>query len=139
MFRLIYVTLILTALISANAFVPSRARRFASKSVTIRMSDEESPAEAAAQPTEVTSPEIISLRKKIANTNALIAQVKEDRKKEEEDLAKLDAEFGGEIARIKKEFARIKERAVEEAAEASYKAKADALKEVLPITDNYFR
>ena len=33
----------------------------------------------------------------------------------------------------------MKERAIEESLEASNKAKSDALKEILPITDNYFR
>jgi hypothetical protein len=33
----------------------------------------------------------------------------------------------------------MKERSIEEAVDASNKAKTDALKEVLPITDNYFR
>lgn len=51
----------------------------------------------------------------------------------------MEEEFGDEITRIKKEFARIKERSIEEAVEISNKAKSDALKEVLPITDNYKR
>lgn len=33
----------------------------------------------------------------------------------------------------------MKERSIEEAVEASNKARSDALKEILPITDNYFR
>jgi molecular chaperone GrpE len=88
---------------------------------------------------EITSDEIIKLRKKIENLNTVIASVREERTVEEAELAKLEAEFGDEITRIKKEFARIKERSVEEAVEISNKAKIDALKEVLPITDNYYR
>ena len=87
----------------------------------------------------VTSDEIVKLRKKIETINASIETVRAERTVEEAELAKLDAEFGDEILRIKKEFARIKERSVEEAVEISNKAKIDALKEVLPITDNYYR
>ena len=87
----------------------------------------------------ITSDEIVKLRKKIDAINASIETVRAERTVEEADLAKLDAEFGDEILRIKKEFARIKERSVEEAVEISNKAKIDALKEVLPITDNYYR
>ena len=88
---------------------------------------------------EITSDEIVKLRKKIENLNTVIASVREERTVEEAELAKLESEFGDEIIRIKKEFARIKERSVEEAVEISNKAKIDALKEVLPITDNYYR
>lgn len=49
------------------------------------------------------------------------------------------SEFGEEIRRINKEFNRMKERSIEEASFESQKARADALKEILPITDNYFR
>jgi molecular chaperone GrpE len=88
---------------------------------------------------EVTSDEIVRLRKKINDINKMITDVREQKKAEEEELKKLDAEFGGEIARIKKEFARIKERSIEESVEIANKARADALKEVLPITDNFAR
>ena len=88
---------------------------------------------------EVTSVEIDRLRKKIEETNAMTETVRAQRGEEEKILEQLEQEFGGEIARIKKEFARMKERAIEEALEISNKAKSDALKEVLPITDNYYR
>ena len=88
---------------------------------------------------EVTSTEIERLRKKIEETNTMIETVRAQRGEEEKILAQLEEEFGGEIARIKKEFARMKERSIEEALEISNKAKSDALKEVLPITDNYYR
>ena len=88
---------------------------------------------------EVTSKEIERLQKKIDDLNASIATTREQRTEEEKILEQLDAEFGGEIARIRKEFARMKERSIEEAVEISNKAKSDALKEVLPITDNYYR
>jgi len=88
---------------------------------------------------EVTSKEIVRMSKKIEELTAQIREVKEQRAAEEAEQEKLDAEYGGEIARVKKEFSRMKERAIEEATDASNKAKTDALKEVLPITDNYFR
>ena len=87
----------------------------------------------------VTSDEIVKLRKKLENLNVSIEGIRAERTIQETELAKLDAEFGDEIARIKKEFSRIKERSVEEAVEISNKAKIDALKDVLPIADNYYR
>ena len=54
-------------------------------------------------------------------------------------MKELDSEFGEEIARVKKEFARMKERSYEEAQAETMEAKAKALVDVLPITDNFFR
>lgn len=88
---------------------------------------------------KLSSKEITRLEGKLEELKAQLASVREARKQSEAELATLDKEFGGEIARIKKEFARMKERAWEEAAEIDNKAKTDALKEVLPITDNYAR
>ncbi len=88
---------------------------------------------------EISSPEIIRLTKKLESLSLTLATIKEEKLSLEKDLAKLDEEYGSEITRIKKEFARMKERSYEEAREAANKAKIDALKEVLPITDNYFR
>ena len=79
------------------------------------------------------------LEKRISELKEQLASVRESKAQEEAQLVALDKEFGGEIARIKKEFARMKERAWEEATEIDNKAKTDALKEVLPITDNYPR
>ena len=87
----------------------------------------------------IVSKEINRFEKKLVELQNEIDKVRQNRKEEEEILDKLDKEFGSEIARIKKEFARIKERSYEETLEVSNKAKVDALKEVLPITDNYFR
>lgn len=88
---------------------------------------------------EVTSKEIERLQKRIEELNTSITTAREQRTEEDQILEQLDAEFGGEISRIKKEFARMKERSIEESVEISNKAKSDALKEVLPITDNYYR
>jgi molecular chaperone GrpE len=75
----------------------------------------------------------------IDDTFKEIEIVRQNRSVEENELKILEAEYGPEIVRIKKEFFRIKERSYEETAEISSKAKIDALKEVLPITDNFFR
>jgi molecular chaperone GrpE len=88
---------------------------------------------------ELQSDEITKLRKKIDDISVIINGVREERKIEEAELTKLEEEFGSEITRIKKEFSRIKERSIEEATDTSNKAKSDALKEVLPIADNYGR
>lgn len=90
-------------------------------------------------PEQINSPEIKRLQSRIAELEQNIENVKQQIVVDEQEFEKLDAEYGSEIARVKKEFARIKERSYEEATEAANKAKVDALKEVLPITDNYFR
>jgi molecular chaperone GrpE len=88
---------------------------------------------------EITSKEIVRLLKKIEDVQSDINIIKTEIQQEESLLVKLDEEYGSEITRIKKEFARMKERSFEEATEISNQAKVGALKEVLPITDNYFR
>eukprot|EP01038_Epipyxis_sp_PR26KG_P014010 gene14010-18790_t len=88
---------------------------------------------------ELQSPEIAKLKNRITELTSTIVEVRANKVNEEKEIKKLDEEFGGEIIRIKKEFARMKERAFEESTEISNKAKIDALKEVLPITDNYYR
>lgn len=88
---------------------------------------------------EVTSHEIRILLHKIEELHKQKDSIEKEIAEDRIQLQKLDEEYGGEIARIKKEFARIRERSYEEAIDVSNKAKIDALKEVLPITDNYFR
>jgi len=88
---------------------------------------------------ELESDEISKLRKKIEDISVITNGIRDERKIEEVELNKLEEEFGSEITRIKKEFSRIKERSIEEATDISNKAKSDALKEVLPIADNYGR
>jgi molecular chaperone GrpE len=83
-----------------------------------------------------------SIKRLLENLETLnneIGHTIKTREKDEEDLKKLDEEYGSEIARVKKEFARMKERSFEEARAESDKAKVDALKEILPVTDNYLR
>lgn len=88
---------------------------------------------------DITSKDITRLLKRKVELLAMITETQENRKAEDQIYEKLDEEYGSEIARIKKEFARIKERSYEEAVEVSNKAKTDALKEVLPVTDNFLR
>ena len=97
------------------------------------------PSEETIDESLIVSKEINRFEKKLIEVQNEIDKVRQSRKEEEEILDKLEKEFGSEIARIKKEFARIKERSYEESMELSNKAKVDALKEVLPITDNYYR
>ena len=91
------------------------------------------------QSDDITSPEIERLNKKLETLSSTLTNLKDERKVVDEELAKLDNEYGSEITRIKKEFSRMKERSYEETRDLANKAKIDALKEVLPITDNYFR
>lgn len=88
---------------------------------------------------DINSKEISRLIKKLEEVQQQINAVETEIKEEENQLEKLDQEYGSEISRIKKEFARMKERSFEEATEIANQAKVGALKEVLPITDNYFR
>eukprot|EP01031_Cornospumella_fuschlensis_P025908 gene25908-31287_t len=88
---------------------------------------------------ELTSPEIRRLLAKIADVEKQIEAVATETDNERKLLEQLNEQYGDEIARVKKEFSRMKERSYEESVEVSNKAKMDALKEVLPITDNYHR
>ena len=81
---------------------------------------------------DLTSPEIIRLKSKIDELSASILFTQGSRKAAEIELQQLDEEYGSEIARVKKEFARMKERSIEESTDILNKAKTDALKEVFP-------
>jgi len=88
---------------------------------------------------QLSSPKITKYLKQIDELNASLSNVKEEVMELEQEYNRLDKEYGSEIARVKKEFTRMKERAIEESMEIVSKAKVDALKEVLPINDNYYR
>ena len=88
---------------------------------------------------QISSHKITKLMHKIEETEAEIASIKELTKTENEELMQLKAQYGSEIERVTKEFKRIKERSYEESRELSKKAKADAIKEILPISDNFLR
>lgn len=88
---------------------------------------------------DVKSKEIDRLLKKIETTESEITATISQREKDDVTLKELDAEFGDEITRIKKEYARMKERSYEEAQAQTLEAKSKALSDVLPITDNFFR
>ena len=85
----------------------------------------------------LTSNEISKKLKKIEELKITLENVRKEISEEQETFATLDAEYGSEIARVKKEFSRMKERSYEEATEISNAAKLAALKEVLPITGVY--
>lgn len=82
---------------------------------------------------------IVKFKKQIEETLAKTEEIKEEIAEVEKNLENLDAEFGSEIARVKKEFSRIKERSYEEAVVLTNKARAEAVKEILPVTDNFGR
>jgi len=88
---------------------------------------------------ELTSPKITKYLKQIDELNSSLNGVRSEITELEQEYNRLDREYGSEIARVKKEFIRMKERAIEESTEIVSKAKVDALKEVLPINDNYYR
>ena len=69
------------------------------------------------------SPEITKKLKKIEDLTNTLENVRKEIIEEDEMFAKLDAEYGSEIARVKKEFSRMKERSYEEATEISNAAK----------------
>ena len=88
---------------------------------------------------EIKSKEIDRLQRKIEATESEITATISQREKDEKTIAELDAEYGEEIARVKKEYTRMKERSYEEALTETLEAKSKALSDVLPITDNFFR
>ena len=88
---------------------------------------------------ELSSPKITKYLKQIEEHNASLNSITREIGELEQEYNRLDKEYGSEIARVKKEFIRMKERAIEESTEIVSKAKVDALKEVLPINDNYYR
>ncbi len=94
---------------------------------------------AEVDPEMITSDEIVRVRKKIEAVSQELETVQANIANEREELFKLKEEYGSEIDRIKREYARIKERSHEEFEEASNTAKVDALKEVLPIADIFNR
>jgi molecular chaperone GrpE len=93
----------------------------------------------AKSPAYFVNREISRLERKLAETEKSIEEVKVAQAEERKLIANLDSEYGAEISRIKKEFARMKERAIEEAVAVVTDAKVAAVKEVLPIQDNYAR
>ena len=86
-----------------------------------------------------TSPTIVKLENKLSLLSQTLSSLREEKALLESELQTLDNEYGSEINRIKKEFSRMKERFYEESRDINDKSKVDALKEVLPITDNYYR
>ena len=138
--RSILIALILSFGVVANGFV-LQPRKYLShikiqgRKIVIRNHNEE-----VSVPTEeITSTDIRRLQKKCEELELAISEVGKSITDEQVQLTKLNEEYGDEITRVKKEFNRIKERSYEESRELSKMAKIDAVKLVLPITDNYFR
>lgn len=128
----------------SNALVRTHAPRriCVKKSSTLRLNlfgKKEPDGENFSESDVMSHKSIKRLLENLETLNNEIGQSIETREKDEEELKKLDDEYGSEIARVKKEFARMKERSFEEAKAESDKAKVDALKEILPVTDNYLR
>ena len=82
---------------------------------------------------------IDDMKNKMNEMEIEINNIKKEKIIDEEQINVLNSEYGEEIVRIKKEFTRMKERAIEESAEAVSKAKTDAVKEILSLSDNYLR
>ena len=131
------ILLILLVVSLSNAFITTKILKYKYNVNNIFMTSNDN--ENNNDNIEITSKEIVRLLKKIEDVQSDINTIKTEIQQEESLLVKLDDEYGSEITRIKKEFARMKERSFEEATEISNQAKVGALKEVLPITDNYFR
>jgi molecular chaperone GrpE len=87
----------------------------------------------------VESREIINLEKKVSELKGTISKTIEQRKELEQEYKILDDEYGSEIERVKKEFSRMRERSIEDSTDLINSARASALKEILPMTDNYAR
>ena len=72
------------------------------------------------------------LRENLSLTNEKIVTAKSE-------YEQLNADYGGEIDRLRKEFTRIRERANEEYANIVNNSKIDTVKGVLPTLDNFAR
>ncbi len=124
-------------LVSTMGFMPQSAR--STRSYRMGWFGSDSKDGSDFKEADVKSKEIERLMAKIETTQNEIISTISQREKDEVTLKELDSEFGEEIARVKKEFARMKERSYEEAQAETKEAKAKALVDVLPITDNFFR
>lgn len=85
----------------------------------------------------LTSPAIEKLLTSIEDVKSSIQRTRLEIDTANEEQRKADEEYGREVSRVKREFARMKERSQSEADALSNRAKAAALKEVLPILDTY--
>ena len=95
-------------LVSAMGFVPWSARSTRSYRMGWFGSDGKDGSDF--KEADVKSKEIERLMAKIETTQNEIISTISQREKDEATLKELDSEFGEEIARVKKEFARMKER-----------------------------
>jgi len=134
----------LVILLNVSGFIPIsfRGGRFLSLSRMERSNSDSvsgSSVSTATEETEVTSKELSRLERKVKETMGMIDALKVERSHEEAQFKTLDDEYGSEIARVKREFARMRERAHDESKEAINAAKVAAIKDILPMTDNFAR
>lgn len=104
---------------------------------TIKWCTEGSPQSKQFSAETLTSPTIEKLLSSIEDVRSSIQKTRLEVGAANEEVRKADEEYGPEVSRVRKEFARMKERSHVEAEALSNKAKAAALKEVLPILDTY--
>ena len=116
-------------LVSAMGFVPWSARSTRSYRMGWFGSDGKDGSDF--KEADVKSKEIERLMAKIETTQNEIISTISQQEKDEATLKELDSEFGEEIARVKKEFARMKERSYEEAQAETKEAKAKALASII--------
>lgn len=136
------VVFVLTLLSHATAFTFRTNANTRLSAQRLQMaSDDTTAADGSSPPldVEVTSKEIVRLEKKIEEVRASINATQAMRREVNDEYSTLNAEFGPEIDRVKSEFSRMKERSIEEATDLMNSARANALKDVLPITDSYVK
>ena len=132
---MLYFVVILVLLSSSCAFMNYPGVLRAGKKIWKRSVSEQGPTDQAT----IISPDIEKIQNKLKDVSSLINAAKQEQAVQEAQLQSMEEEYGAEIARVRKEFQRMKERSYEEANAAVNKAKVDALREVLPLADNYQR
>lgn len=88
---------------------------------------------------EIISPQIKLLQKKIEETKTLINNLTIETDKINNEIKQLDEQYGDQIETITQDFQRLKQRSYQESKEVTFRAKADAIKEVLPVTDAFLK
>jgi molecular chaperone GrpE len=130
---------ILAASVQAFQLLPMRRCSSYTSRIMCEGSNVEGEVMSGAEVDVVESREIIRLENRIEELRKRINETIAARKEVNQEYKVLDAEYGSEIGRVKKEFSRMKERAIEEATDLISSDKANALKEILPMADNYGR
>jgi molecular chaperone GrpE len=87
----------------------------------------------------VENPTILRLKKRISELQNDLHKVEVEAIECEQILKELDGKYASEIARIKQEFQDVKRRSLDEQSTMVNKARSEALKELLPVIDNFIR